>query len=78
MWKKIIAIIVFLIIAIGVPVYLLVKDDPAVQHYNPYDDGPTDLAIFTEALEGTDGRALFAQGPICPPERAMIPPDIGA
>ena len=57
MWKKIIAIIVFLIIAIGVPVYLLVKDDPAVQHYNPYDDGPTDLAIFTEALEGTDGTA---------------------
>ncbi len=59
MWKKIIALIVFLIIAIGVPVYLLVKDDPSIQHYDPYDDGPTDLSIFTEALESPDNIAKY-------------------
>jgi hypothetical protein len=51
MWKKIAALVVFLIIAIGIPVYLVVKDDPDIQHYNPYDDGPTDLSIFSDALE---------------------------
>ncbi len=59
MWKKIIALIVFLIIAIGVPVYLLVKDDPSIQHYDPYGDGPTDLNIFTEALESPDNIAKY-------------------
>jgi len=57
MWKKIIALVIFLILAIGIPVYLIVKEDPAIQHYNPYDDGPTDLSIFTDALESPDGTA---------------------
>jgi hypothetical protein len=51
MWKKITALIVFLIIAIGVPVYLIVKDDPNIEHYNPYGEGPTDLAVFASSLE---------------------------
>ena len=57
MLKKIIALAVFLIIAVGVPAYILLNDDPDVQHYNPYDEGPTDLSIFVEALEGTEGTA---------------------
>ncbi len=57
MLKEIIALAVFLIIAVGVPAYILLNDDPDVQHYNPYDDGPTDLSIFVEALEGTEGTA---------------------
>lgn len=59
MLKKIIAIAVFLIIAIGVPAYILLKDDPDIQHYNPYDEGPTDLSIFVEALEGPDNIAEY-------------------
>ena len=57
MWKKIVALVVFLIIAIGVPTYLILKDNPEIQHYNPYDDGPTDLSIFAAALESPDGTA---------------------
>ena len=57
MWKKIVALVVFLIIAIGVPTYLILKDDPDIQHYNPYDDGPTDLSIFAAALESPEGTA---------------------
>jgi hypothetical protein len=57
MWKKIIALIVFLILAIGIPVYLIVQDDPEIQHYNPYRAGDTDLQILVEALEGTEGTA---------------------
>jgi hypothetical protein len=57
MWKKITALVVFLIIVIGVPVYLLVKEAPDIQHYNPYDDGPTDLSIFADALESPEGTA---------------------
>jgi hypothetical protein len=57
MYKKIIALLVFLIIAVGVPGYLLIKDDPEIQHYDPYGDGATDLQILTESLEGTDGTA---------------------
>ncbi len=59
MLKKIIAIAVFLIIAIGVPAYILLKDDPEVQHYNPYGEGPTDLSIFVEALESPDNIAEY-------------------
>ena len=59
MLKKIIAIAVFLIIAIGVPAYILLKDDPDVQHYNPYDEGPTDLSILVEALESPDNIAKY-------------------
>ena len=51
MWKKIAALVVFLIIVIGIPVYLVLKDDPDIQHYNPYDEGPTNLKMFAEALE---------------------------
>lgn len=61
MWKKIIAIVVFLIIAIGVPTYLILKDDPDIQHYNPYDDGPTDLSIFADTLENSDSAAADYQ-----------------
>ncbi len=59
MLKKIIAIAVFLIIAIGVPAYILLKDDPDVQHYNPYGEGPTDLSILVEALESPDNIAKY-------------------
>jgi len=57
MWKKIVALVIFLIIAIGIPVYIIVKDDPDIQHYNPYGEGPTDLSIFSDALESPDGTA---------------------
>ncbi len=57
MLKKIVALVIFLILAIGIPVYLIVKDDPSIQHYNPYDDGPTDLSIFADALESPEGTA---------------------
>lgn len=54
MWKKIIALIVFLIIVVGVPVYLIFKEDPAIQHYDPYGEGDTDMSILTEELEKPD------------------------
>ena len=57
MWKKIIAIVIFFILSFGIPTYLALKDDPDIQHYNPYDDGPTDLSIFSDALESPDGTA---------------------
>jgi hypothetical protein len=59
MWKKIAALVVFLIIVIGIPLYLILKDDPSIEHYNPYDDGPTDLSIMTEALEDPDNVAEY-------------------
>jgi hypothetical protein len=61
MWKKIVALVVFLIIVIGIPVYLIAKDTPDIQHYNPYDDGPTDLSIFSDALESPEGTAADYQ-----------------
>jgi hypothetical protein len=57
MWKKITALVVFLILVIGMPVYLVLKDEPEVTHYNPYDDGPTDLNSLVEALESQEGTA---------------------
>jgi hypothetical protein len=57
MWKKLIALAIFLILAAGIPLYLILMDDPAIEHYNPYDDDPTDLSIFTNALESPDGTA---------------------
>jgi hypothetical protein len=57
MWKKIIALGVFLALAAGIPAYLIISDSPEIQHYNPYDDDPTDLSIFSNALESPDGTA---------------------
>ncbi len=57
MWKKIAALVVFLVIVGGIPIYILISDEPDIQHYNPYDDDPTDLSIFADALEGTEGTA---------------------
>lgn len=57
MWKKIAALVIFLILIVGIPMYLVAKDKPEITHYNPYDDDPTDLSLFAEALEGQEGTA---------------------
>ncbi len=58
MWKKVAAILVFLIIVTVVPAYLLLKDDPRITHFDPYDvEGPTDIGVFAEALESPEGTA---------------------
>ena len=51
MWKKVAALIVFLIIAIGIPVYLIASEEPDIEHYNPYREGKTDLSVFADTLE---------------------------
>ncbi len=61
MWKKIASLVIFLIVVVGVPVYMFVADqsyDPATQHYDPYGESPQGLRTITDALE-TSGAAKY-------------------
>jgi hypothetical protein len=57
MWKKIITLVIFLIVVVGTPLYLVFKPIPEISHYNPYNDGPTDLDLLATSLEGQEGTA---------------------
>ena len=61
MWKKITALVIFLIIAAGLPVYLFLQGqdyEASSQHYDPYGDKQRDLSTLTDALE-TRGAAKY-------------------
>ena len=61
MYKKIAALLIFLVIVIAMPVYLWVQAGEYNQsdmHYNPYGDGPRDLSTLTDSLE-TRGAAKY-------------------
>jgi hypothetical protein len=61
MWKKIASLVIFLIVVVGLPVYLFMADQnysASSQHYNPYGENPRDLRTITDALE-TAGAAKY-------------------
>ena len=54
MWKKIASLVIFLIVVVGLPVYLYTQDQTyssSIQHYDPYGEKPRDLGTITNALE---------------------------
>ncbi len=61
MYKKIAALLIFLIIVIALPVFLFIKADDFKEgnlHYDPYGDDPRDLSTLTDSLE-TRGAAKY-------------------
>jgi hypothetical protein len=61
MYKKIAALVIFLVLVTALPVYLWVKADTFKEgdmHYDPYGDNPRDLSTLTDSLE-TRGAAKY-------------------